>query len=88
MDSNLENDSKLQCKNALRQILNEFSDDYSVLEKLLILSDAYDDPIMTFILDKISKVFFNYLYVLIYMYRYIFLTYQTICNNGHYIVFY
>lgn len=66
MDSSLENESKIQCSTALQQLLNE-CDDYTILEQLLMVSKAYDDEITTFILDKISKVFSNYLYIIIYI---------------------
>lgn len=63
MDSSLENETKIQCRTAFQRILKA-CENYTNLEQLLIASKAYaDDEIMTLILDKISKVFLNYLYI-------------------------
>lgn len=51
--SNVESESREKCRHALQQILNE-CDDYFVLDKLL--KPSIPDEIMSYILDKISKV--------------------------------
>jgi len=71
MDSNLESEIRGKCIVSLEQILSK-CDDFDVLEKLLIPSIPTE--IMINILDKISKVFFSDLCIIIDV---------SICNVIH-----